>query len=293
MCKSNLMSLKSWNLVETNSLMPLQLKSLRSSTLSSWLNSSSLLLLLNFVLVALSMAWTPALKAFQHGPQLLLTLCTASTTVSLCVRCSFTCWFTVRHVEASPLSPPHDLWAVCNGRVTCEDLGMCSMWEVVGADRTSFLQGSLLEFHVLFCCEMTVTLDHSCWACASTRLVRLGTSIVLIRCRMTITSLSNRSVGSRSGTTDGQTNVCQLCRVGIFRFNCLSSSACALTFRMDRWADSAKHWCMLPPPWQRACCSDCSLSPSGLLRIKPMTSQKLSTCTASTVVWIHDVPCHF
>ena len=37
-----------------------------------------------------------------------MTLPTVPTTVSLCVRYSFTYWFTVHYVEATPLSLPHD-----------------------------------------------------------------------------------------------------------------------------------------------------------------------------------------
>jgi len=68
-------------------------------------------------------------------------------------------------------------------------------------------------------------------------------------------------------------------------------SAWVLAFRTDRWADAVWSQCTLPRGrglglwWLLTE----SFQP---LRFEPMTSQKLSTYTASTVVWIHNALCH-
>jgi len=45
-------------------------------------------------------------RVWRVGLFCAMTLAAASTAVSLCIRHSFTCWFTVHCAEAAPLSPP-------------------------------------------------------------------------------------------------------------------------------------------------------------------------------------------
>jgi len=111
------------------------------------------------------------LRVWWVGLFCVMTLMTDSTAVSLCIRCSFTCWFTVHCVEATPLSPPRFMRTRCQvrsagecGRVTCNGgIWTCAACgRMVGADCTVFLCGSCSEFQAEFAVSRA---DSACNDC--------------------------------------------------------------------------------------------------------------------------------
>jgi len=193
---------------------------------------------------------------------------TGSTTVSLHIRYSFTCWFTVHCAEATLLSPPHDSWASRNDRVTRNGR---SIWHVQHV-------GRWWEQIALHCCTFS-----------SQNFNRRLLSITPFWRRMTVMAVGAHRMLRHWSEHAAFSWLDRMCRFGSYRnlpFDVLLAivEVLLLLGMRTHFPNGSLGWFRMVAvciaSWHRACFAvtvDCWLLVSCPLRITPMTFQKLST----------------